>query len=540
MSAAPERRIVAVALPDLLCELALATLRPPPSDQAEAPRPRWQPPPLGVVLVEPRTENPTAATTMLDAVNVEARRYGVRDGQSIAEACALVARLTVREVEKAAVLAELGRIAEVALAFGPTVSIEAPDTVWVDVTGSAHLAGGEAALAEELASRVRALGHVVRVALSSGPLLAQAFARWSSPAELGPRGARVVSASRTAAEAAKLPLAALPIARDCAGWLCRLGVLSFGDLEKLPRAAAAARLGDQASIALDLCEGRDAAPLVAYAPPVVPVEESSWDDPVAGSEPLLFALRGLAARLSARLEGRGEAAQSLELVILHDRSIARLAGAAPPPRLHFELSAPLWREADLRRVITARLERTRLSAPSRGLRLTAPVVTRSLPFQLDLGGASRLGPEALPVLLAEIASDVGADHVGVLGLHDAHRPETQGMLCAAVPDLRGRKKRAGMREKAALHGPAPTRLLARPLALDGALRRGAFVSVDRHLYSIEKVVFDHRLDLVEWWTRSPAARDYLRLSLSGADGALEALVYVDRRSGHRFLQGVFD
>src|SRR6188768_4427876 len=110
-SVALERRVLALVLPELLCELAEKRLL-------------WglqrgkAKPPLGVVLVTGESEpgastravaesvaeqRPVDATAKLCAVNESAKRYGVREGQTIAEACALVANLVVREVTLAEV-----------------------------------------------------------------------------------------------------------------------------------------------------------------------------------------------------------------------------------------------------------------------------------------------------------------------------------------------------------------------------------------------------------------------------------------------------
>jgi hypothetical protein len=86
----------------------------------------------------------------------------------------------------------------------------------------------------------------------------------------------------------------------------------------------------------------------------------------------------------------------------------------------------------------------------------------------------------------------------------------------------------------------PTRLLPEPLRLDIALRVGATVPLDRRIYTIERLEFEERLQAVEWWTKTPVARDYLRLFLRSTEGLLEALVYVDRESGKRYLQAVAD
>jgi protein ImuB len=90
--------------------------------------------------------------------------------------------------------------------------------------------------------------------------------------------------------------------------------------------------------------------------------------------------------------------------------------------------------------------------------------------------------------------------------------------------------------------------------------RGAIVAVDRQLFAIERMRFVMRLDGVEWWTASPASRDYVRAWLvagpsKGAQAsehppraprgvaeaspspAGEAWIYVDRTTGEAFLQG---
>jgi protein ImuB len=601
------RRIAAVVLPGLLVELGAEALRVTrgEANAKQARGKKKRDPPLGIVLVgqtvpvdtqrsdsepamsganrvrgargaEPPGRIPVGVggrdtnhqpeasdaqeikpTHELAAVNAAARRYGVRDGQTIAEASALCGHLVVRAVAEPSVEHALGRVAEAALAFGATVSIEAPDTVWVDISGAAHLFGGEDALAVELVSRVRAMGHAARVAIASGPRLAQAFARWgqrSLAERLGERGTLVVPATQSAELAAELPVAALPLDTERASWLVRLGVLTLGDLAALPRAAAASRLGDQAGAVLDLCAGRDTTPLVAYEPPAVLTEETTWDEPVGGVQPLLFVLRGLVSRMSARLSGRGQAAQVVELVLHYDRSIARLRGAEPTLRLRFDLAAPLWREAELSRVIAARLERTELDAPTLGVGLEVPSLVRAVARQLDLsrvaGGvlAGSRGLEALPVLLAELGADLGKGSVGVLRQVDAHRPESRSRLGSALSALRGRKGNAPGLRKGGTGVPrpltglprAPTRLLSAPVPLRAPIRAGAVLTLDQRLYTIERVAFEQRLSSVEWWTRAPVDRDYLRLWLESPEGGIEALVYVDRESGRRYLHAVVD
>ncbi len=531
------RRIAAIVVPDLLLELALR--------RQEALRTQ----PFGVVLVEEEAEEPTKATALLDAVNPVAASHGVQAGQSIAEAHALSAAMGVVELGRANVAIELGHLAEAALSFGVTVACEAPDTVWVDISGAAHLVGSEEELALELSNLMQELGHHARVAIAPGPKLAQAFARWMPP---GQNGVNVVTQAVAAERARELPIAALPVGSELRTWLVQLGVLSFGQLKQLSRSQVAARLGSDAPWVLSLVDGQDTAPLKAHRPAAVPTESMEWDEPVSGVEPLKFVLRGLTSRLSARLSGRGEAAQSLELALNYDRSLARLAGALPHHIIELQLSAPLWRAEELFRVLVTRLERTILAAPSLGVTLSAPNVVRALGWQLDLARviSKTTGAELLPALVAELSQDIGSSRVGTLALVDAHRPEAKARL---VPAFQKRKQSRPSKRRKKNHqiplvsvkavegrGVQPTRLLPKPVPLSAPLRRGVTVGFDQRLYTVDQVRFAERLESVEWWTGRAVARDYVWLTLAGADGVLEALAYVDRVTGERYVQALLD
>ncbi|MES1175249.1 MAG: DNA polymerase Y family protein [Myxococcales bacterium] len=576
-SAAPARRVLALVLPELLCELAEQRLLW--GLQRGKPKP-----PLGVVLAATGEAKPGSgvakgasassglsggvsegvpeskpidATAKLSAVNESARRYGVREGQTIAEACALVANLVVREVTQAEVREALGGIAEVGLSLGSTVSVEAPDTVCVDITGSAHLQGGELALACEFANRVRSMGHSARVAISDGPRLARAFAHWFTPAAADPedRGVCVVPSERTVAAFSTLPINALPLPEDTAAWFVRLGVFTVGELCALPRQALGSRLGDAASSVTELCAGRDRAPLVAYTPERTIHEGSTWDEPVTGNEPLLFVLGGLVSRVSGRLTGRGEAAHSLVLTILYDPAIARFHGEKPEQVLRFKLAAPLHRADEMRRVLSARLARTKLGAPSLGMRLSVPKLLPAVARQLELSQVmagvtvGSAADDEIPVLIAELVAELGEDKVGTLKLVDSHRPEAKSKLgpvaIDAPPLARAGGRRVAPRLRKAeptfaeLPG-APTRLLSEPCELHGPLRAGVSVAIDRSLYTIEHLRFEQRLDAVEWWGHAPVTRDYVRLWLQGSSGGFEAVAFVDRGSGRRYLHALAD
>ncbi len=537
----PERQVVALVLPALLCELAEPNLG----------QPRTRKLPLGVVLGDP---SQTELTSVLSAVSEGAARVGVRAGQTVAEARAMSARLVVRAVSPQLLEQALSRIAEIALAFGAVVAFSAPDTVWVDVTGAAHLFGGEAGLLVELVSRVREAGHRVRAVLGPGPRLAQAFARFG---ELGAEGYRVIPSSSCKRELGELPIRALELPRELEGWLVRLGLLSVSGLSTLPSSALATRLGDCAPRVLGLMTGRDDTPLTPYTPARILLESTSWEDGSTGIEPLLFVLRGLTARLGGRLSGRGEAAGALRLTIVAETSTARFREAPRATRLDFALPKPLWRAEELFRIVASRLERVELGAPSVGLELEVTELTEATPRQLELGlwGASTSQAlDELPIVLAELTAELGEENVGVLRAVDSHRPELASTLVPALPKLAARSKKS--RRGRASQKPAParaaearvdvarlvhrvTRWLKEPVAFEAPLRLQATVALGRRLYTIDSLRFEQRLEAVEWWSR-PVSRDYVRLVLRGTEGVVEGLVFVDRDSGKRYWQGIAD
>ena len=575
---ARKQRILAVVLPHLHCELvqaesALKELAATSGSVVSGQKlPRTAEPPRGIVLtesslLEQKTE--LEGKTELDAVNASAYRLGIRPRQTIAQACAIVENLVIHALPRARLLSALKHIAEIALGFGAPVSFQAPDTVWVDISGSGHLVPNERELALELFAQIRALGHAPRVAVADGPWLAQSFARH---AQLEPPGLLLVDAEDTEHAVNQLPILALPIQREAASWFSRLGLLSIQDLRGLPASALAARLEDRVldvplGTILDLIQGRDSGVLVPHQPEELPCEELLWEDPLENVEPLLFVLKGLSGRLSARLEGRGQAAQELRLTIHHDRSIAALASSAGETSLSFKLASPLFHAEDLERVLRPRLQKQTLIAPTLGLSLQATSVTEARFCQLGLllgescrrSGEMATDPRSLAVLVAELTADIGSESVGVLALQDSHLPEKNSALlpfCSAQIS-------ASRQETARAAAPlfelprVPTRLFEPPIEVHAPIRKSELWVIHACAFIVSKIQFEQRLEGVEWWAQNRIFRDYFRVWLAevpsgglahgvqryfvapqgqpGGSG-LEALVYRDRTPNQRFAQ----
>lgn len=456
-------------------------------------------------------------------------------------------RVLALVVRDAASPEALGRLADVALAYGPRVGTalgdpDVPlDTVYLDLTGCAHLHGGEEAVGDELVAIAEQLGQRVRVAVAGGPRIARAAALFAE------RAVTIVAPGDDRA-LEPLPLTALSLDDRTRAWLERVGLHTVGDLARLPASTLASRLGARAKETIELLSGRDAVPILPHEPPRVPTEETGWDEGVGSLEALLFASRGLLTKLSARLGGRGEATRALTLRARYDASVARLRGVQEPEFfVEIELSSALAHEADLFRVLKAKLEGATLPAPVQTLSLAATQVVRAPRVQLDLGRDVSVSPDALPTLLAELSAEIGPSSFGVFRLVATYRPEARATLAAPSSAERG--------VSLPLDEQLPLRLLPCPVPLSQPLAVGEIIAVGGCSFRVEELRRTLRFDQVEWWTASPLCRDYAcvwlveeppippsRALRSTREASLhvQAWIFRDRRTHERCVHGYFD
>ena len=134
------------------------------------------------------------------------------------------------------------------------------DGIRIEITGCAHLWGGETALAADLARRLARRGIAGRIAIAGTLGAAWALARFA--AEPGrPALPAPARSARRAGAAAGRGAAARPgdRRRGCAG----SGLRRVGDLYPMPRDALARRFGESVARRLDQALGRAAGAAVA-------------------------------------------------------------------------------------------------------------------------------------------------------------------------------------------------------------------------------------------------------------------------------------
>ncbi|MGH7082253.1 MAG: DUF6504 family protein [Acetobacteraceae bacterium] len=202
--------------------------------------------------------------------------------------------------------AALRGIAAWCLRYAPLVALDPPDGIWIDITGSAHLFGGESALLAALRARLEAAGLAARVAIADTPGAAHALARFGEKEE-------IIAPAGDLAALAPLPPAALGLPEDAARLARRLGITSIAALAALPRGPLARRFGAATLERLDQVLGRAAVPISPLAPPDEPAARLAFAEPLLSAEALAAATARLSAALCRTLERKGLGARRLDL-----------------------------------------------------------------------------------------------------------------------------------------------------------------------------------------------------------------------------------
>src|SRR6478735_8149007 len=121
------------------------------------------------------------------ALEARAQKLGLYKGQPLANARAMVQPLTIVTADEKADAALLERIADWCDRFTPLVTLDAPDGLLLDITGAAHLFGGESQMLATVTGLIARQGFAVTGAIAGTSLAAHALAR-HAPGTIVPPG----------------------------------------------------------------------------------------------------------------------------------------------------------------------------------------------------------------------------------------------------------------------------------------------------------------------------------------------------------------
>jgi protein ImuB len=259
--------------------------------------------PLVLIAHEPRG-------IRIVAVNAAAHKAGAYPGQALNDARAACPSLIAETANFEADQAMLLRIAYAAMRYTPIVALDGDAGLLLDITGCAHLFGGEERLLKDCRRRLAAIGFSTSLGLAPTPLAARALARFGSGADI------LDDDALNALDA--FPVEALGLDSERNLLLKRLGLKRIGNVKSLPRAALERRFRSKQEafsvrLALDRLSGDVTEAIKATHPPEPYRFSLNLAEPLIDHIGVGVALNQLLVTAHHRLESDGLGARSFHL-----------------------------------------------------------------------------------------------------------------------------------------------------------------------------------------------------------------------------------
>lgn len=471
------------------------------ADPAAAAR-RAEYPPLAISHQDRNTRRIAALCDHADIL-------GLKRGMGLTDARAMHPTLEFIEAEPEADQRLIAGLADWCDRYTPLVALDGVDGLFLDITGCAHLFGGEKALLADLLSRLFHQGFDARGGLASTPGMAWAAARYLAPTNS--KGS-IIAKGREADTLKPFPLSALRLEAQTVTKLESVGLRTVGAVMQAARAPLVRRYGRQLMTRLDQALARldePVSPRLAVAELSV---ERRLAEPVSQTEDIEQLVGLLCTTLKAHLEQRGEGARALELTLFRvDGAINRIAVGMSRPARDPPLIERLFRER-----LTALADDIDAGYGYEIIRLS---VLASAPFdsrQTDLAGDDLSEREDLARLVDRIHARLGRTAIFQPVARQSYIPE-RAVSCVAFSGLAARRpdEKTIAGPEAIILPPRPVRLFERPEPVDAMAEvpEGPPITFRwrRALHRVIAAEGPERIE-TEWWREDETRpRDYYRI-----------------------------
>ncbi len=441
---------------------------------------------------------------LLHAVDEAAVRTGLSIGLPLANARAICPELTVYDADPAADLKTLNDIADWCDRFTPLVALDAPYGLFLDITGCAHLFGGERALLQIVTHALSRRGFAVSAAIAGTSIAARTLTRHVS--------GKIVADGAEAQAVGPLPVSALGADSAVTTGLRRAGLKTIGDVAARAPHEISARFGSAFTTLLGHALGQGDAPISPRKPLPDYIVEKRFPEPIATDTVIALTLSSLAKMLVAAMDKQGKGARQLEA------SFFRTDGAVRA--IMVETGRPVTRPEMIDRLFRERLDA--LSDPLDPgfgfdlIRLAAGRTEIVVQQQRDLDATVHDNDE-ISALIDRIAARIGGKRVVVHLPLESHIPERSALALPAQHHLAAASAAAWPERVVGEPPLRPLRLFERPEPI-----KVPFASVPdgpphqftwrRALHAVVRVEGPERIAM-EWWKQDGAAltRDYFRV-----------------------------
>jgi protein ImuB len=240
----------------------------------------------------------------ISALDDAAAHFGLAVGLPLANARAICPHVQVYDADEAADTAALNAIACWCDRFTPLVALDPPHGLFLDITGCAHLFGGEAAMMNLMCGLLTAQGFDVSGAIAATAVCARTLTRHVH--------GRIVRDGEEAAAVTPLPVSALGADMTVVTGLRRAGLKTIGEVAMRERREITARFGAAFTALLEQALGERDAPISPRKPLPDYIVEKRFAEPVATEAVISATLSGLAGMLVTAMAKQGKGARRLE------------------------------------------------------------------------------------------------------------------------------------------------------------------------------------------------------------------------------------
>ncbi|SFC26897.1 protein ImuB [Parapedobacter composti] len=432
---------------------------------------------------------PMHGRMVITAANALAAAEGVIQGMVVADAKVCLPKLVVMNEPPGLAQRLLRALGLWCIRYTPVVAVDPPDGLLLDISGCAHLWGGERSYLKEIVTRLRGKGYDTRMAIAGTIGTAWAVARFGK--------ASPIIANGTEVEALRpLPPAALRLDPDTADRLIRLGLRSVGSFMDMPPAVLRRRFGGGLPARLRQALGQEAEYIAPLRPAPPYDERLPCLDPIRTAAGIELAIGRLLDTLCARLAGEGK---GLRKAVLRCH---RVDGKTV--QVTINTSRPSASVPHLLRLFQLQLPRIE---PALGIELfvlEAPTVEDTAPVQEALwAGNPGLEDTALAELLDRLKSRSGTRAIRRYLPAEHHWPERSIKEATTIAE---RPATAWTTDK-----PRPARLLATPEPVEVTAPIPDYPPMlfryKGEVHLIAKADGPERIER-EWWMESGEHRDY--------------------------------
>lgn len=364
-------------------------------------------------------EGPFALTLKLSnanrlyCLNAEAERQGLHRGMAYSDARAFCPELQSRPANPLADRQALCVLRRWATRYCPWVGLEGDDGLVLDITGAAHLFGGEAAMLADMRQRLTRAGFAARIGLGDSRGAAWALARF---------GEGCAAPGEPLSALAPLPVAALRLDDKTATALQRLGLRTIGVLDEAARAPLTRRFGPGLMLRLDQALGRQPEQISPLAEPPHYGVRMTLPDPIGLFDDVMAATARLLDQLCAKLKAQEAGARVLCL------SLRRVDQEAQTVELR--LARPLSDPARILPLFERGVKDVEAGYGIDRVRLSATRV-EPLPVQ-QMSHVASGRPGQLDDLISRLGTRIGLENIQRFLPADSHIPERSFIVSPAA------------------------------------------------------------------------------------------------------------